>query len=127
MRLQELIATRKEDLHLTYAQLVQRATAAGHPVSRSMWHHFADTEWQNIPTTERLRGIAAALEVDVDEVLAAAAESIGIVTRELHLGRGARAVLGMLEDRPPEQVEALETVVRSVTKAWDAVESSPPS
>lgn len=119
MRLQELIAKRKKDLGLTYAQMVQKAEEAGYPISRSMFHHFADREWPNIPTTESLRGLAAALDVDVDEVLSAAAESTGITPRELHLDRGTRALLALLEDRTPEQIQALEQVVRSVTRAMD--------
>lgn len=119
MRLQDLIKTRKRDLGLTYAQMVERTEQAGYPISRSMFHHYADKEWHNIPTTDALRGIAAALEVDVDEVLSAAAESTGIQTRELHLDRGTRALLALLEDRTPEQLAALEAVVRSVTKAMD--------
>jgi hypothetical protein len=124
MRLQDLIAQRKKELRLTYAQMVQKASDAGYPVSRTMFHHFADREWPNIPTTESLRGIAAAIEVDVDEVLAAAAESTGITPRELHLDRGTRALLALLEDRTPEQIAALESVVRTVTKAMDAGQDS---
>jgi hypothetical protein len=119
MKLQALIASRKRDLGLTYVQMVEKAKEAGHPISRSMFHHFADTEWENIPSTTMLLAIAAAIDVDPDEVLAAAAESIGITTRELHLGRNTRALLALLEDRTPEQVAALEAVVRSVTKAMD--------
>lgn len=124
MRLKDLILTRKKDLGLTYAQMVRNAENAGRPISRSMLHHFTDPDrdLKNIPTTDSLLAIAAAIDVDPDEVLAAAAESIGITTRDLHLDRGARALLAMLEDRTPDQIAALEAVVRTVTRALDTGE-----
>lgn len=118
MRLQDLIALRKAELGLTYAQMVDRAAAAGWPLSRSMFHHLADREWPNIPTTDTIRGIAAAIEIDPDEVLAAAAESVGIQTRELELDRGTRSIMGLVEARTPEQLAALESVIRSITSTW---------
>lgn len=123
MRLQDLIATRKKELKISYARMAQKATEAGYPISRPMIHHFTVGELKNIPTTESLLAVAAAIDVDPDEVLAAAAESIGITTRELHLDRGTRALLALLENRTPEQIEALEAVVRSVTRAFDVAAS----
>lgn len=125
MNLAELITTRKRDLAISYSQMMRKAEEAGFPISRSMFHHFTGETIKNIPTTESLQAIAAAIAVDPDEVLAAAAESIGITTRDLHLDRGARAVLAMLENRTPEQVAALEAVVRTVTRAMDASLAEP--
>jgi transcriptional regulator with XRE-family HTH domain len=118
--LQDLIARRKKELGLSYSQLVERTEAAGYPIRRTMWHHWASDRWSDIPATEVIHGIAAGLGVDPDEVLDAAAKSVGITPRELHLGRGTRAILALMESRTPEEIEALEAVVRSVTKAMDA-------
>lgn len=120
MRLQELITTRKKKLRLTYDDLISRSEAAGYPISRSMWHHFITKDWPNVPTTDSLRGIAAAIELDPNAVLDAAAESVRI--REVGLGSlspSARAVVALLADRPEAQAAALEAVLRSVIDAMD--------
>jgi hypothetical protein len=89
-----------------------------------MFHHYETSEWRNIPTTDSIKGLAIVLEVDPDEVVAAAMESVGIETREVSPDRGTRAILGLLGGRTPEQIAALEQVVRSVADAMDTAGNS---
>src|SRR5689334_5546559 len=119
MRLQQLIRARKSELGLTWAQLVERADTAGHPISSSMLHHLAGEDWPNIPPTEALFELAAALGLDIDEVLAAAEESLGLRMREVEVPRGVRALIALTEGRTPEQIAALERVLRTVVHEMD--------
>lgn len=126
MRLQDLIHQRKEEIGrargrpLTYNEMVERAAAANYPISRSMLHHLADQEWPNMPTTDKIRGIAAAIEVSPDEIVLAAAESLGLQTEVIEIDPNVRAMLAMLGRRTPEQQQVLRDVIRSVTMAMDA-------
>jgi hypothetical protein len=125
MNLRELIARQKRELSLTYARMGEKAAAAGYPLSRSMFHHLAENDITNIPPTDSLLGIAAAIDVDADVVLNAAAESVGIQPREVQLGASTRGVLALLEQRSPEEIAALESVLRSVAKAMDTAAPAP--
>jgi hypothetical protein len=119
VRLQDLIRTRKAALGMTYDELVAQAEAAGHPIARSTLHFIALQEWKNIPSTDTILAVAAAIGVEPDEVLNAAAASVGIQTRFMEFDHGTRAVIGLLENRTPDQIRALEDVLRSVTRAMD--------
>lgn len=125
MRLQELITKRKKDLGISYTQMVRKAEEAGFPVSRSMFHYYENKEWPTIPGTDAIKGLAVALDVDADEVLSAAGESVGIRPVEIRPDRGTRAIMGLLNDRTPEEIAALEAVIRSVTDALDKQSRDP--
>jgi transcriptional regulator with XRE-family HTH domain len=119
MRLQDLIRTRKQELRLTWAQLAQRAEDAGHPISNSMLHHWAGNAWPNIPPTEALRALAAALGVDVDVILEAAAASLDLRMKEVQVDPNARALIALVQERTPAQVAALERILRTVVEEMD--------
>jgi hypothetical protein len=127
MRLQDLIRSRKRELDLTWAQIEHRTIDAGHPISSSMLHYWVGNEWANIPPTETLLGLAAALEVDRDEVLDAAEESLGLRIREVDVPRGVRGLIALTEGRTPEQIAALERILRTVVAEMDTRRESPPS
>lgn len=117
MRLQELIAARKDALRMTYDKMIDNAARAGHPIARSTLHFYALKQWKNIPSTDIILAIAAAICVEPDEVLSAMAASIGIRhSKVLQLDHGTRAVVAMLENKTPEQLRAVEDIVRSVTR-----------
>lgn len=115
VNLQELIARRKAELRRGFAQMEKVATAAGHPISRSMLHTFATRPLLNIPTTASLHAIAAALDVEPREVLEAAARSIGMTPTVVELNRTSRAMLTLLADRSPAEIDALATALRAIT------------
>jgi hypothetical protein len=118
-----LIVERKRALGLTYDDLIANAARAGHSIARSTLHFIALQEWKNIPSTDTILAVAAAIQVQPDEVLNAAATSVGITTRFMELDHGTRAVIGLLENRTPEQIRALEDVLRTVTRAMDSPSS----
>lgn len=120
VRLQDLIRDRKRKLGRTWEQLSQRAVDAGHPISTSMLHHWAGNEWPNIPPTEALRGLAAALDLDVDEILAAAAASLDLRMREVQVDRRTRALIALVQERTPAQVVALERILHAVIDEMDS-------
>ena len=132
VRLQDLIKDRKRDIgrargrDLTYEEMVERAHAAGHPISRSMLHHLADDEWPNVPTTPKILALAAALDLDPDVILDAAAVSLGLRTTIVEVSPTTRAMIAMVEGRTPEQQTVLTDVLRSITAAMDSAAPTPP-
>lgn len=132
VRLQDLIKSRKREIgrargrDLTYEEMVARAADAGHPISRSMLHHLAGDEWPNVPTTDKILALAAALDLDPDEILAAAAESLGLQTKVVEVPPFARAMIALVEGRTAEQQKLLADVVRSLANAMDATPDAAP-
>lgn len=118
--LQALIRERKEAQRLTYDAMIERAAEAGFPIARSTLHFIALKEWKNIPDTTTIMAIAHAIGAEPDEVLTAAAASVGIATRFVQFDHGTRAVIGLVQGRTPDEKRTLEDVLRSVTRAMDA-------
>lgn len=73
----DLITRRKDELGLTFRQLGQRAKAAG-ATTEPNWNHLTNRPIREFPRIKTIRALAAALEVDEDEVTDAALESIGL-------------------------------------------------
>jgi hypothetical protein len=117
LRLQQLIRDRKAALgDPSYEELARRGTQAGYRLTKSNLYHLATTEWKNFPDTETIFAIAAALACDPDEVLNAAAESVGIKRREVPTDRHTRAWLALVEDRSPEEIEHLQRIIETITE-----------
>lgn len=120
MRLQDLIRKRKRELRRTWEQMQRKAEQAGYPISSSMLHHWAGNEWTNVPPTLALRALAAALDLDVDEVLDAAEESADLRVREVEVPRGVRGLIALTHGRSPAQIAALERILRTVVEEMDS-------
>lgn len=120
MTLQELILHRKNVLNLTYDELIRNAEQAGHKIARSTLHNRALQPFENMPDTETITAIAAAIKVTPEQVLNACAASIGLATvGPGMLDHDAQAIMALIENRPSAQLRALEDIIRSVTRAMD--------
>ncbi|WNI16652.1 hypothetical protein [Actinacidiphila sp. ITFR-21] len=72
------------DAGVSYQTMADRAEAAGHPVSKPYLQKLATNQISAAPSTERLRGIAAALKLPLARVQkAAAAQYLQYETSEL--------------------------------------------
>lgn len=129
MDLGELIRAHRGDM--SYERLSKRAAEAGHEISGTMLHSFATKEVQNIPRVETIHAIAAALRVSAKDVLDASAESVGLLAApesELQTVTNrtqVNALLAVIRHRPPDEVEHLSRVVRTVADALDARDAPP--
>lgn len=121
MRLQDLILTRKRELGMSYDALVEAAEGAGYHkmLSKTRLFQLATKEIRNVPPTQTLLALAAAIQVDPEEVVNAAAESVGIELRPTTLSRETRAWLALTSGRSPEQVAKLLEIARTVAETLD--------
>lgn len=112
MTLAELIRLRKEQLGLSFRQLGQRAKDAGAAVEPN-WSHLANRELTEFPKTKTIHALAAALEVDVDEVVDAVLESIGLRTHRVPplAPRGDGWIVVFANDLSAEDQEALRAKI----------------
>ncbi len=120
--LDELIAERKRLRGFSYADLENRAAST---ISRQRWQQLGTgVRIKEFPEPATLEAMATALDVDVAEVVLAAARSIG-----LDVKRGAQsdlaARLPSTADRLTEvQRDAIVTLVRSITEVQHELEDS---
>lgn len=119
-RLQDLIRRRMRELRLTQQDLVDRSRAAGHEISRPMWHKWTNTEWKNGPLSDPVRGIAAALEVSTQEVHDASGISTNLRTQRTDVDADTHAVLVMFQQRSDEERAALAEMLRSAIRLADS-------
>ncbi|MGK9270454.1 hypothetical protein KXR83_05565 [Williamsia muralis] len=120
--LDELIGERKRLRGFSYADLENRADAV---ISRQRWQQLGTgVRVKEFPEPATITAMAKALDVDVAEVVLAAARSIG-----LDVKRGAQsdlaARLPSTADRLNEvQRDAIVTLVRSITEATNGMETT---
>jgi hypothetical protein len=128
MDLGELIKAHRGDI--SYERLSKRAVESGHDISGTMLHAFATKPLPNIPRVETIHAIAAALRVSAKEVLDASAESVGLLAaseselQNVTNRTQVNALLAVIRHRPPDEVEHLSRVVRTVADVLDARDSS---
>ncbi|QTF81751.1 hypothetical protein SEA_BEEGEE_48 [Gordonia phage BeeGee] len=123
--LSELITERKTLRGFSYADLENRADAV---ITRQRWQQLGTgVRIKEFPEPATIEAMAAALDVDVAEVVLAAARSIG-----LNVQRGAQSDLAArlpysADKLTPVQQDAIVTLVRSITEVPDALptDSSP--
>ncbi|WHU45170.1 hypothetical protein QNM97_14025 [Gordonia sp. L191] len=121
--LSSLISERKRLRGFSYADLENRVDAA---ISRQRWQQLGTgVRIKEFPEPATISAMAAALDVDVAEVVLAAARSIG-----LDVKRGAQsdlaARLPSTADRLNEvQRDAIVTLVRSITEVTDDISQEP--
>lgn len=118
--LDELIAERKRLRGFSYTDLENRA---GSVISRQRWQQLGTgVRIKEFPEPATLEAMAKALDVDVAEVVLAAARSIGLdVKRGAHSDLAAR--LPSTADRLTEvQRDAIVTLVRSITEVQHELE-----
>lgn len=123
MTLGQLIAAYRGDV--SYERLARRAEKHGYDISATMIHVLATKPLTNIPRVETIHAIAAALGIEPREVLDAAAESVGLIAQASDTlqpvtnREQVEALLAVVRHRPPEQVEHLSRVIRTVAAALD--------
>lgn len=124
MNLGELIQAYRGDA--SYTRLAKRANDAGYPISGQMIHHLVSKPVESIPRVNTIHALAAALGVAPRAVLDAAAESVGLaptphdeLTNVTNRSQ-VQALLAVVGHRPPDEVEQLSRVVRTVAEALDA-------
>ncbi|QCG77213.1 immunity repressor [Gordonia phage Lutum] len=117
--LSELITERKTLRGFSYADLENRADSV---ISRQRWQQLGTgVRIKEFPEPATIEAMAAALDVDVAEVVLAAARSIG-----LNVQRGAQSDLAArlpysADKLSPVQQDAIVTLVRSITEVHDVV------
>lgn len=120
--LTELISERKRLRGFSYADLENRADSV---ISRQRWQQLGTgVRIKEFPEPATIEAMSKALDVDVSEVVLAAARSIG-----LNVKRGARsdlaARLPSTADRLSEmQRDAIVTLVRSITEVTNGMEAA---
>lgn len=120
--LSSLISERKRLRGFSYADLESRADAV---ISRQRWQQLGTgVRIKEFPEPATLTAMATALDVDVAEVVLAAARSIGLdVKRGAHSDLAAR--LPSTADRLSEvQRDAIVTLVRSITEVTNDMEAT---
>ncbi|UUG69897.1 immunity repressor [Gordonia phage Morkie] len=123
--LSELITERKTLRGFSYADLENRADAV---ITRQRWQQLGTgVRIKEFPEPATIEAMAAALDVDVAEVVLAAARSIG-----LNVQRGAQSDLAArlpysADKLTPVQQDAIVTLVRSITEVPDVVPADPSS
>lgn len=106
--------------------MAARAEAAGHSLSHSQFGAYAAGRVKAIPDEDTRRAIAAGLGVDVDEVTAAARESLGLDVSDVVRSQYVQAFVRNIEGRPDEEIRRALAVVEVLMGMSPAQESSRP-
>lgn len=122
--LSRLIARRRsdgDDSAGSLRDMEARAQEAGHRISRSTLGEYSTGERIPDPRNETLlAALAAALDVTVDEVRAAALESVGQPAQlEEHRSQQVEAFLRLTDGRTEREIEQLLGVVSAFVKGLD--------
>lgn len=126
MNLSELIENSRARNGGSMRAMAQQATDAGHPISHVQLGDYHKGRVRSFPSLETRRAIAAACDVSVEAVNAAAMETAAPQLREAFphgFGR-ATAFLHLTEGRSDAEVEQLLGVVRAALQGFDLVRSS---
>lgn len=125
VRLDELITDHLRRTGESYRDLERRSKDAGKPISRSRLNTFGNRPTLTaLPAEETRSAIAAALDVSVDVVTAAALESAGIedLVGDSRSLQHAEAWLRLTEGRSEVEIQHLLGVVSAALRAMEAVE-----
>lgn len=116
MDLATLIETKRHEHSRSYEQVAQVASERGHKISGSAVHKYSRSgRLPGFPAPATLLALAAGLEVPIEQVVAAASESVGLPISPHTVGdERVQAWLALTEDRSPEEVEALLTAISTL-------------
>lgn len=116
MDLATLIETRRRELGLSYEQVAARAARHGHKISGSAVHKYTRSGvLPGFPKPDTLAAIAAGLDVKVDQVVVAAAASVGLQLTTHTIGDDqTQAWLALTANRTPEEVQELLAAVTTL-------------
>jgi transcriptional regulator with XRE-family HTH domain len=112
----ELIATRRNQVNLTYEQLSARASALGHEISGRTLARIANNNPPEFPGPSTLKAVAAAMDLPLADVRQAA-------TRTAHLwpdrmqDHGTDRWEELVRDLEPAEIDHVLNVVRAVVQA----------
>lgn len=123
MNLSELIERNRERNGGSIRAMAQQATDAGHPISHVQLGVYHKGQARTFPSADTRRAIAAACDVSIEAVNAAAMETAAPQLRDAFpngFGR-ATAFLHLTEGRSDAEVEQLLGVVRAAIAGFDLV------
>jgi len=121
--LRQLFASRKEWAGSTRA-MAARAEAAGYPISHVQLAAYARGDVVALPSEKTRRAIAEALKVSVDEVTAAAVESVAPDLPEGLSVQHALAFLRLTAGRTDDEIRQTLGVVEATLRAMEASRST---
>lgn len=99
----------------SYREMEQRARQRGHVISHSQLADYAKDAVRKVPSREQIEALAAALDVGVEAVRAAALEQFwGYVPRELKNRKGSRISAAL----PPDLTREEEEQIARMVEAW---------
>lgn len=121
MDLSRLIERRRRDGAGSLRDMAARARDAGHPISHSSLGDYQTKRTTPDPRNEaQMTRLAAALGISVDEVRAAAWESVGHPTPlDGRRTQQVEAFLRLTDGRSEQEIEQLLGVVSAFVKALD--------
>lgn len=119
--LAELIATRRNELALSYERIAARARESGLHLTADALVALANEEPRAMPRPVTIKAIAAGLDLPVIEVLMAAACSVGLVAHAAGDDDRALAWAELTEDLDAAQRDQVLSVVREVVKVMQPV------
>lgn len=120
----DLIAARRNQIELTYEQLVARAAALGHEISSRTLMRLANDEPAEYPGPATLRAVAAAMNLPIADVQRAATRTAHLWPAPKHDNRTA-AWAELVADLEPAEIDHVLDVARAVVKALKSPQPPP--
>lgn len=135
MTLGQLIRRCYEQSGMTWPQLVERAKAKGHTITREYLLQITKSEIRSVPELQTMEAIAAALDVDLREVYLAAGVSLGIRVHDpVQIDPGVYRVATLLSEATEEEraafmesLAAQERLLKVARQSRSLVHTGPPS
>jgi transcriptional regulator with XRE-family HTH domain len=109
------LVTRRVDEGWTFREMARRAKERGHDISHSHLAEHAKGLVAKMPDRAQVEALAAALDVGIDDVRAAAMQQYWeYVPRELRVRRPSRVTAAL----PPDLTEEEEAEIARMVEAW---------
>lgn len=120
----DLIAARRNEIELTYEQLVARAATLGHEISSRTLMRLANDNPTEYPGPTTLRAVAAAMDLPIADVQRAATRTAHLWPVPKHDNRAA-AWAELVGDLEPAEIDHVLDVARAAVKALKSPRPSP--
>lgn len=115
--LAELVVERR-DAGYSYREMERRARERGYSISHSSLADYANGSVRKMPDKEQIEALAAALDVGLDAVRAAAMQQYwGYIPRELRNRKPSRISAAIPPDLSPEEEAELARMIRAWVSA----------
>lgn len=121
VKLSELIRAHRTKTRDTWGQMAERAAKAGHSITQQHIGRIANNGLKEVPTSDTIRAIAAALDEDAGTIYRAAGEELGFrVEGPFEAGdKTLKAFLALTADRSPAEIAALLAVLQAEAQKLD--------